>query len=175
MFELEQARVFRRSWLPLCHLSQIAGRDTFLTREVFGESVVATRDQEGEIRVLSNVCRHRNALVAKGSSQCRHKHLICPYHGWTYGLDGKLLAAPQMDQSKDFVRADYPLPVMRHEIWQEFVFVNFDPHAPSLAPQLADLTPLAEPYHFERMKAVPVRRAAVPWNWKVSLERTISQ
>jgi choline monooxygenase len=68
------------------------------------------------------------------------------------------------------VRADHSLPAVRHEIWQGFVFVNFDPHAPELAPQLADLTPLAEPYHFERMKAVLVRRATVPWNWKVSLE-----
>jgi len=170
VYELEVERVFRRSWLPLCHVSQLDGTGAFVGREFFGAPVVATRDANGDIHVLSNVCRHRNALIAKGEGRCINKRFICPYHGWTYGLDGALLAAPQMDQTASFSRAEYGLPSVRHEIWQGFVFVNFDANAPALGPQLKDLTPIAAPYRFDAMKAVPVRRAKVPWNWKVSLE-----
>lgn len=170
VFDLEIERVFRRNWLPLCHVSQIDGPSAFFARELFGEPVVATRDGEGQIRVLSNVCRHRNAMVARGEGKCQAKRLVCPYHGWAYGLDGKLLATPHMDRTTEFSKADYALPTIRHEVWQGFVFVNFDPSAPALGPQLNDLTAIVAPYRLDRMKAVPVRQATVPWNWKVSLE-----
>lgn len=170
LYELEVERVFRRSWLPLCHMSQLDSPGAFVAREFFGEPVIGTRDTNGELHVLSNVCRHRKAVVAKGEGRCHNRRLVCPYHGWTYGLDGALLAAPQMHRTASFSKADYGLPVVRHEIWQGFVFVNFDANAPALGPQLEELTPIAAPYAFERMKVIPVRRAKAPWNWKVSLE-----
>jgi choline monooxygenase len=170
VFELEQRTVFRRSWLPLCHVSQIAEPSSFHARVLFGEAVVATRDRDGAIHVLTNVCRHRNAVVAQGSGACRGNRLTCPYHGWSYALDGRLLAAPHMELTADFDKSRHRLPTLRHEVWQGFVFVNFDANARPLAPQLATLLPKIAPYKLESMQAVPVRRAAAPWNWKVSLE-----
>jgi choline monooxygenase len=170
LFEAERDRVFRRSWLPVCHISQLAVPGTYFARELFGEPIVATRDKAGAIRVLSNVCRHRNAVLSKGDGPCKGSRLTCPYHGWAYGLDGKLLAAPFMSDTEGFARADIRLPELRHEIWQGFLFVNFDADADPLAPQLATLTPRVEPYRLDQMVAVEVRRARAPWNWKISLE-----
>lgn len=170
IFEAEMNGMFRSSWVPMCHVSQLAEVGSFHARNLFGEPVVAVKDKAGAIRVLSNVCRHRNALLAQGNGQCRGNRLTCPYHGWAYGLDGQLLAAPHMDQTGEFARRDIRLPEIRHEIWEGFVFVNLDGKAAPLAPQLASLTPRVKPWRWDTMRAVEIRRARVNWNWKVSLE-----
>jgi len=170
IFEAEWAGMFRSSWVPLCHVSQLREPGSYVARNLFGEPVIAVRNKAGAVHVMSNVCRHRNALLAQGSGQCRGSRLTCPYHGWTYGLDGQLLAAPHMEQASDFARKDVKLPEVRHEIWQGFVFVNLDGSAPPLGAQLASLTPKVKPWRWEDMRAIEIRRARVPWNWKVSLE-----
>lgn len=170
VFQIEKEGLFRTSWLPLCHISQLGENGSYITRNLFGEPVMAVRDREGTIRVLSNVCRHRNALVAQDSGKCRGNRFVCPYHGWAYGLDGKLLSAPFMDKTADFDRRDIALPEVRFEIWEGFVFVNLDGNAAPLGEQLTTLTQKVAPYRFDKMTAVEIRRAKVPWNWKVSLE-----
>lgn len=170
IFDEEIVNIFRSNWLPYCHVSQLPDPATFVARDMFDESLVATRDKDGVIRVLSNVCRHRNALLASGSGKCRGNRLTCPYHGWVYGLDGKLLAAPHMGETEDFLRAEIRLPEVRHEIWNGFVFVNIDGKAPPLAPQLETLDKKLAPYQLGKMRAVEVKRATVDWNWKISLE-----
>ena len=170
IFDEERKRVFGRSWLPLCHLSQLKQDGSYLARQLFGEPVVATRDKSGTVRVLSNVCRHRNAVIAQGSGACRGSRMVCPYHGWTYGLDGKLIGAPFMQETEDFSRTDVKLPEIRHEVWQGFLFVTFDDDAPALADLLATLTPKVAPFGMDRMRAVEVRRFTAPWNWKITME-----
>lgn len=169
IFQLERERIFGRSWMPVCHISQLAEPGDFVARHLVGEAVIALRGREGEIRVMSNVCRHRNTVLARGSGNCKAR-LVCPYHGWTYGLDGKLLAAPFMEEADDFVRRDIRLPEFRHEIWHGFIFVNFDDNAVSLAEELADFEPHIAPYRFEDMELFEMRRTTMPWNWKISLE-----
>jgi phenylpropionate dioxygenase-like ring-hydroxylating dioxygenase large terminal subunit len=169
IFQLERDRIFARSWLPVCHISQLPEAGSYVARHLVGEAVIAVRGREGEIRVLSNVCRHRNTVLTTGAGQCAGR-ITCPYHGWTYGLDGKLLAAPFMDQAAGFVRRDIRLPEFRHEIWHGFVFVNFDSQSPSLSEQLAGFEPLIGQYRFEDMELFPMRRRTMHWNWKISLE-----
>jgi phenylpropionate dioxygenase-like ring-hydroxylating dioxygenase large terminal subunit len=170
IFRLERERIFAKSWLPVCHVSQLQAPGSYVSRVLVGEPVIAVRGRDGDIRVMSNVCRHRNTTLASGSGACKGNRIVCPYHGWTYGLDGKLLAAPFMDQAECFERRDVQLPQFRSEIWHGFVFVNFDAAAPALAGQLAGLEPDVAPYRFEEMEAVEMARRVMPWNWKISLE-----
>lgn len=170
VFRQEGDRLFPASWLPVCHVSDLEKPGDYVARQLIGEPVVAIRDREGTLRVLSNVCRHRNTTLVSGTGSCKGNRITCPYHGWTYGLDGQLLAAPFMDDVEDFVRRDIRLPELRHEIWQGFVFVNFDGKAPPLSKTLAELEPLVAPYRFEEMERVELKRMRVHWNWKVSLE-----
>jgi phenylpropionate dioxygenase-like ring-hydroxylating dioxygenase large terminal subunit len=169
IFELERERIFGRTWMQVCHVSQIPETGSYVARNLVGEAVIAIRGRDGEIRVMSNVCRHRNTVLTTGSGQCKGR-IVCPYHGWTYGLDGKLLAAPFMEQAEGFVRRDIQLPEFRHEIWHGFVFVNFDPHARPLAEQLVGFEPHIGQYRFEDMEVFEMRRRTMPWNWKISLE-----
>jgi phenylpropionate dioxygenase-like ring-hydroxylating dioxygenase large terminal subunit len=169
VFKLERERIFGRTWMPVCHISQLRESGDYVQRDLVGESVLAIRDRSGDIRVMSNVCRHRNMALTTGSGQCKGR-IMCPYHGWTYGLDGRLLAAPFMDQTADFNRSEISLPQFRHEIWHGFVFVNFDDNAIPLSEELAEFEPWIGPYRFEDMEIFEMRRATMPWNWKISLE-----
>ena len=170
LFRLERERVFGRNWLPVCHMSQIPEPGSFVAKTLFGEPVLAVRDRNGEVRVFSNVCRHRNMILKSGEGKCAGARISCPYHGWTYGLDGRLLAAPYMDQTASFDKEEQRLPQIRFEIWHGFVFVNFTADAAALRDQVLGLERYVGPYGFENMVALEVKRLRANWNWKVSLE-----
>jgi phenylpropionate dioxygenase-like ring-hydroxylating dioxygenase large terminal subunit len=170
IFQLERERIFAKGWIPVCHISQLAQPRSYVTRHLVGEAIIAVRGRDGEVRVMSNVCRHRNTTLLRGCGTVQGTRIICPYHGWAYGLDGQLLTAPHMDQVSHFVKEDIRLPQFRSEIWHGFLFVNLDGNAPSLGAQIAGIEPAIAPYQFETMEAVEIRRRTVPWNWKVSLE-----
>lgn len=170
IYELERERIFQKSWLPVCHVSQLKEQGAFIARKIAGESMVAVRGRDNEIRVLSNVCRHRYTALTQGSGTCKGNRIVCPYHGWAFGLDGALLAAPFMEGVKDFQKSDMGLRRFRHEIWNGFVFVNMDDEATSLSTLLEELQPCAQAYRFGEMQAVELYRQTVPWNWKISLE-----
>lgn len=170
IFQLERDLVFGRQWMPVCHVSQIPQAGDYLERVLMGEPVVALRERDGGIRVLANVCKHRNTTLVTGRGTFKGNRFSCPYHGWTYALDGKLLAAPFMDGVENFDRKDIALQSFRTEVWHGFVFVNLDGQAPALASALQGLEADVLPYRFEDMEVVELRRNRVPWNWKVSLE-----
>lgn len=170
IFRLERERVFGRTWMPVCHVSQIAAPGSYVSRVLGGEPVMAVRGRDGEIRVMANVCLHRNTTLVDGAGSCKGNRMVCPYHGWTYGLDGKLLAAPFMEQAECFDRGAERLREFRSEVWQGFVFVNFDHEAAPLSGQVRDLETALAPYRMADMEAVEIRRRTMPWNWKISLE-----
>jgi phenylpropionate dioxygenase-like ring-hydroxylating dioxygenase large terminal subunit len=118
--------------------------------------------------VFSNVCRHRWHRVAEGRGNRRS--LQCGYHRWSYGLDGRLLGAPQMERAAGFDRAACRLPELRVEGWRGFLFLSFDANAAPLAPQLAGLDRHVGPYHPERMRSLAPLEYDSPWNWKVMIE-----
>ena len=94
VLRLEQERIFRHAWQYVARREEIAERGSFLATQAGDAPVVLTRDEEGELRAFLNVCRHRGSLVCEGSG--RRATLQCPYHAWTYGLDGRLVAAPRL-------------------------------------------------------------------------------
>lgn len=163
--------VMRRSWIAAAHVSEIPDNGSYLARELLGEPLLLSRDHGGKVRVMSNVCRHRNSLLVKGSGRCGPEDkLRCPYHHWTYRIDGQLESAPFMQKTEGYQVSDIRLPEIRFEIWQGFIFVNVDGTAASLTPQLAELDAVLSDYHIDQLQCVDFTRYPVNWSWKVTME-----
>ena len=168
-YEFERRAIFRREWLCVGRADQLAGPGDFRCVTIAGEPLIAARDQDGELRVMSAVCRHRGMVLAEGSGNCRR--FTCPYHHWSYGLDGKLLGAPAMDRAVGFDPAEHGLIELKTEIWQGFVMANFDPGAAPFGPTMAKIDAMLENYGLAATttlegKTIP----GLAWNWKVMME-----
>jgi len=123
LFASEQEKIFSKQWLLVGHQSQLEKSGDFFLATIAGESLIVVRDQKSEIRAFYNVCRHRGTRLKEDA--CGHASTIqCPYHAWTYGLDGRLVGAPHMDEVPGFDKADYPLHRVNVGIWEGFIFVN---------------------------------------------------
>ncbi|MEG3125510.1 aromatic ring-hydroxylating oxygenase subunit alpha [Sphingomonas sp. GB1N7] len=166
-FEVEVARVLRPSWQIVCHVSDIPNVGDYHTLDYIGESVIAVRGEDNEVRAFANVCRHRAMRLVEGPAGGAKK-LVCPYHAWAYELDGRLTGVP--------MRKDYPaldmgkmgLVPVGVEIWNGFVFVRLeDDGGPSVTEMMAPYTPEIAPYRFEDLRAIaPVRTRTRAVNWK---------
>jgi len=164
----EVDEVFRAGWVPVCRVDQIPHTGDRYATSIAGHPIVAVRDGE-EVRVLSNVCRHRWSTVAEPG--CSHgRNLVCPYHRWSYGLDGGLQAAPLAGA---FRLDDVALPVVRHEVWLGFVMANLDGTAEPIGPQLAGLADELSPWRVDELVTVASRTYPSTWNWKVMVENWI--
>jgi len=167
-FEVEQ--VFMRTWQAVGRTEEVALPGQFFTRELFGEPIVVVRDEAGRIHALSNVCRHRGRQLVEGAGVAQTRHFTCPYHAWRYALDGQLRYAPHMEQTKGFSVQDWYLPRLQVDVWQGFIFVNFDAHAEPLSPQLKTLDRVLEKYDMGNMVGVDFERYQGRWNWKATLD-----
>src|SRR5664279_1724345 len=108
VFALEQEKIFSREWVLVGHQSEIATAGDHFVREVAGESLIIVRDHKREVRAFYNVCRHRGTRLCE--EPAGHSATIqCPYHAWTYGLDGRLVGAPHMEKVSGFDKAEYSL------------------------------------------------------------------
>jgi len=123
IFAKERERIFSRQWVLVGHQSEIAQAGDHFVRDVAGESLIIVRDQKGEVRGFYNVCRHRGTRLCE--EPAGHSATIqCPYHAWTYGLDGRLVGAPHMDKVSGFDKAEHSLHGVGLAQWEGFVFVN---------------------------------------------------
>jgi Rieske 2Fe-2S family protein len=123
VFGREQEQIFSKQWLLVGHQSQIADAGDYIVQQVIGESLIVIRDKSGEIHGFFNVCRHRGTRLKEDAYG--HASVIqCPYHAWTYGLDGRLIGAPHMDEVPGFDKADYSLHPVNLGLWEGFIFVN---------------------------------------------------
>lgn len=168
-YEFERRAIFRREWLCVGRADQLAEPGDFRCVTIAGEPLIAARDQDGEMRVMSAVCRHRGMVLAEGSGNCRR--FTCPYHHWSYGLDGQLLGAPAMDRAVGFDPAEHGLIELKTEIWQGFVMANFDPCAAPFGSTMAKIDAMLENYGLAATttlegKTIP----GLAWNWKVMME-----
>ncbi len=120
----ELVRIHARSWNCVGRSSAVARPGQFVLRTVAGESLIVVRDRAGDVRALYNVCRHRGTRLCQEAEGAFSETIQCPYHAWTYALDGRLLGAPHMQEVEDFDKADYPLHQAAAVEWEGFVFVN---------------------------------------------------
>lgn len=124
IFRVEQERIFARSWVLVGRAEQIADAGAYFLAEVAGESLIVVRGKDGAARALFNVCRHRGTRLCTEAQGRFASTIQCPYHAWTYGLDGELLAARHMQEVPTFDKADWPLRQAALAEWEGFLFVN---------------------------------------------------
>lgn len=165
--ELELEHIFKREWFCVGRASALAEPGDYLTCELAGQPVVVVRDGAG-IRAMSNVCLHRMSTLLEGRGRVRS--IVCPYHAWTYNLDGSLRGAPAMGQNEGFCKGDYHLPELRCEVWLGWVFVTLDPEAAPVAERLAEVEALIAGYDMARYTESFFEEHVWDTNWKVLAE-----
>jgi phenylpropionate dioxygenase-like ring-hydroxylating dioxygenase large terminal subunit len=165
----EHDRIFLRSWQYVGHVGQAAEPASYFTGMLGLAPVVVTRARDGELRAFLNVCRHRGSVVVEGEG--RRETLQCRYHAWTYGLDGRLRAAPRSEREPGFDAEEFSLASLRLETWGPFVFVNADPEAEPLAEALGPLpAELAELLDVDALEFRFRTKFTLETNWKVACE-----
>ena len=164
----ELKEVFAREWVCVGRASSLKAPGDYVAYELAGEPIVVLRGADGELKALSNVCRHRMSTILEGSGNRRA--LVCPYHGWTYNLDGSLRAAPAMDLNEGFCKDDYKLPSIRCEEWLGWVMVTLDADAAPVAERLSQARALIDDFQMETY--VESFRETHVWNtnWKILAE-----
>ncbi|MDX1401012.1 MAG: aromatic ring-hydroxylating dioxygenase subunit alpha, partial [Kiloniellales bacterium] len=165
---VECDHIFRKEWICLGHIGEIPNRGDYYTAELVGEPLLILKDDDGTARVFSNVCRHRGHPLADGKGTRRR--FVCPYHAWSYGLDGTLKSAPYMEQCEGFDKKAIRLPEFRSEIWKGFIFANLDANAAPLSTGLLDLESLVQNYHIENRRLVHQEEDRWNTNWKCLTE-----
>ena len=166
----ERDRIFMRSWQYAGRAAELTAPGSYVATQVGGLPVVLTRDRDDTLRAFANVCRHRGAIVARGAGE--RGTLQCPYHAWTYGLDGCLRAAPRTRDDPGFDTEGLGLVPMAAGTWGPFVFVNPDAGAEPLEQALGDLPAVVAAHGLDVGALVFHHRVEyeIRANWKIALE-----
>src|SRR5436309_6839036 len=123
IFAHEREKIFSNQWMLVGHQAQIAQSGDYFIAEVADENLIVVRDKRRGIHAFYNVCRHRGARLCEEQNG-RAAAIQCPYHAWTYALDGRLIGAPHMEETPGFNKADYSLRQAQLGLWEGFIFVN---------------------------------------------------
>ncbi|WP_200926324.1 aromatic ring-hydroxylating oxygenase subunit alpha [Sphaerimonospora mesophila] len=135
--EADMRAIFARTWQWTCHVEKLASPGSYVSATVAGMPIAIVRDRDGALRAFYNVCKHRAHELLTGSGTTRN--IVCPYHAWTYGLDGQLKAARRADKMATFDKSEICLDQVQVEEFGGFVYVNLDPAAAPLREQAGDL------------------------------------
>lgn len=184
--EWEKSHVLRAEWLCLAHTSQLPQPGDFLNLEILGEPLIAVHGKDGVYRVLSRVCPHRAMdIMPEGfghdghgpaesrgeNTDCGHTRLfLCPYHHWSFDLDGRLKACPEMHLVEGFERDSHALKSFHSEVWNGFLFVNLSGTAGPLADQFSELARDVDGWGLAEMKLIIAREWECEFNWKILVE-----
>lgn len=164
----EIEHIFARDWFCVGRASALAAPGDYVTLDLADQPIVVLRDAKGGLRAMSNVCRHRMSTLLEGRGNTRS--IVCPYHAWTYNLDGSLRGAPAMGLNEGFCKADYALPEVRCAEWLGWVFVTLNPEAPAVETQLARVAELVEDYDMAAYTETFFETHVWDTNWKVLAE-----
>lgn len=169
IFALECERVFRRHWVVVGAADRLLHTGDFVTAHVAGEPVVVVRGTDGQLRAFLNVCRHHAAEVATEPAG-NVSALRCPYHGWTYGLDGALRTMPEFDGVCDFDKSCHGLIPVRVETWESFVFICMGDAPAELGGFLGDLVSRVAPLGLSSLRWVDRKSFTIDCNWKIFVD-----
>jgi phenylpropionate dioxygenase-like ring-hydroxylating dioxygenase large terminal subunit len=182
IYALERERIFCREWLCVGREEELPAPGDFLVRDVVGESIILVRNRQGVLRAFYNVCRHRGARLCRTdqgppAGMAVHggviagRSILCPYHQWSYDLDGRLLAAPYMSTSVGFDKSGISLYPVGVEAWGGFIFVNLTPaEAGSCAAQLGEIPNRITRYPLASLRIGHSITYSVAANWKAICE-----
>jgi phenylpropionate dioxygenase-like ring-hydroxylating dioxygenase large terminal subunit len=164
----EERHIFAKDWLCAGRADALPNPGDYLTMEIAGEPIIILRDRDGALRGMSNVCRHRMSTLLEGRGNVRS--IVCPYHAWTYNLDGSLRGAPAMAANEAFCKEDIKLPSVRVENWLGWILVTLNPDAPPPEKALAEVEALVG--YLDMGSYVEAFREEFTWdtNWKVLAE-----
>ena len=168
--ELEREQLFRKKWICLGREEEIPEIGDYFATELVTEPIIIVRAAADTVKALSNVCRHRAMPLLQGNGNTRR--FTCPYHSWTYGLDGQLQRAPGVDDHhSDFIR-DCKLPQYKCESWHGFIFVNLDVDAQSFVQSdtVRQIEPMVKNMHIEDMRLIFSDQQEWDANWKCLVE-----
>ena len=166
--DAEQQQIFSKEWLCVGRASALSQAGDYLTAEVAGQPIVVLRDELDAIRAFSNVCLHRMSVLLEGRGNVRT--IVCPYHAWSYRLNGELRGAPMMDQQPGFCKTGQTLPTVRCELWQGWIYITLNDAAPPVAAQLGELTALIEHYGMSDYQETFHEEHVWDTNWKILAE-----
>ncbi len=164
----ELSSIFAKDWFCVGRADGLSQAGDYTTCELAGQPVMVIRDKDGSLRAMSNVCLHRMSTLLHGSGNARS--IVCPYHAWTYNLDGSLRGAPAMTQNDGFCKDHYKLPTVRCEEWLGWVFITLNADAPAVATQLIQVEDLIAGYDMENYTEVFFEEHLWDTNWKVLAE-----
>jgi len=166
IFAEELQKIFATNWVLVGHQSQLAEPGDYFVPEVAGESLIVARDQRSTTRAFYNVCRHRGARLCE--EQNGHAAAIqCPYHAWTYALDGRLLGAPHMHETPGFNKTEYPLKPARLGLWEGFIFLHLADTSASLKKWFEPLDGKFSPWNLAALRSAKRIDYDVRANWKL--------
>jgi phenylpropionate dioxygenase-like ring-hydroxylating dioxygenase large terminal subunit len=159
--------VYLKSWIYAGHLSEIPTTGDWFLFEMAGESVIITRNENGQVSALLNVCRHRGSKICVEKKGCSRK-LVCRYHGWSYDLDGRLHSAAHMPDGFD--KSKVRLKHIHTELLEGMIFINFSEKPASFEPVRQDLGACLHPYRIDKAKVAHRQTYPIKANWKLSVE-----
>ncbi len=169
LFAEETRSIFAREWLCVGHQSELPTPGDYLVKVVAGESLIVARDKRGALHAFYNVCRHRGTrLCEEPRGHCAV--IQCPYHAWTYALDGSLVGAPLMDTVPGFDKSDYSLHAVRVGEWEGFLFVTLARDTPPLEETFAPLAAKFDHWNLPRLRSAKRITYDVRANWKLIFE-----
>jgi glycine betaine catabolism A len=167
LFAQERERIFSRFWLCVGREEEIERSGDFFTTEPGGESLIVTRDRDGNVRAFYNVCRHRGTRICEQAAGHFKGSIQCPYHAWTYGLDGTLKVARNMAEVPGFDPSEYPLHEAAAALWEGFIFVNLDEHGKRFDDFFAPLIGRFARWGLPHLRTARSIRYELACNWKL--------
>ena len=171
IYQLEIDKIFKKDWLAIARVEEIENPGDYMTFDIVGEPIIAARNSAGEINVFYNVCVHRGTEVAAGNGNIQH--FKCPYHAWTYDLSGHLIGAAYMDDVKAFDIDSCQLQPVKNDIWEGWVFINFDPDAEPLESFIAEYAEEFGVFQTSRFRASCRLETTLECNWKLVNENFV--
>ncbi|WP_282158846.1 aromatic ring-hydroxylating oxygenase subunit alpha [Shimia thalassica] len=166
--DAELENVFKKSWFCVGRASALEKPGDYVTCELAGQPIIVLRDRDNVLRAYSNVCRHRMSTLLHGRGNA--KSIVCPYHAWTYNLDGSLRGAPAMNANKAFCKDDYSLPDIACEDWLGWVFITLNPDASPVSEELGEVADLIAGYDMTNYTETFFEEHVWDTNWKVLAE-----
>src|SRR5262245_3577625 len=164
LLALERERIFARDWLCPGRTADIPEPGDYVTFSINDQPVFVIRGPDGGVRGFSNVCLHRMMRLLEGAGHTRR--IVCPYHGWSYDLEGRLAGAPHMNRTPGWQPRGLCLPTIRTEVWEGWIYVTLNPAAPSLAPLLRPLHDLVARYAMADYVPIVTQDHVWRTNWK---------
>jgi len=170
-YRREIERIFMRHWQFVGRAEQLAAPGDYFCHDGPAGPVILLRDREGQIRAYANTCRHRGSRLLSGNGSCRR--IVCPYHSWSYGLDGRLVGAPGMQHARNFDNADFPLLELAADTWEGFVFIHPGGEPEPLSAHLGNMMQKFAGHRCGEMRLAGRLEFDIAANWKLLAENAL--